>query len=122
MFLLEVIKPLYKIGDIVVEMDEIDYWLFEYGLMFFILLFITFLSFFESALHNLTGFDLKLLNEQNREKQSRILYFLAHEPVQVIIPLNFGIQAGYTFDLFGFGALKGSNPFFKTRMEIKLDG
>ena len=76
-------------------MDEIDYWFFEYSFTFLFLLFLLFLSFFESALHNLTGFDLKLLNEQHREKKSRILHFLAHEPAQVIIPLNFGIQLSF---------------------------
>ncbi len=76
-------------------MDEIDYWLVEYGLAFFFLLFLTFLSFFESALHNLTSFDLKLLNEQQREKKSSILHHLAYGRLQVIIPLNFGIQLSF---------------------------
>ena len=76
-------------------MDDIDYWLLEYGLTFVFLLFLTFLSFFESALHNLTSFDLKLLDEQHRQRKSRVLYLLAHENLQVIIPLNLDIQLAF---------------------------
>ncbi|HQO79011.1 MAG TPA: hemolysin family protein [Thermodesulfobacteriota bacterium] len=73
-------------------MDEIDYSSLELGLALVFLGFLTFLSFFDSALHCLTSFDLKLLNEQHRKKGSKILELLSLDDLLIIIPLNFGIQ------------------------------
>jgi len=78
-------------------MDEIDYLPLEFGLTLLFLFFLTFFSLFESALHRLTRFDLKLLNEQHCHKKNVILYLLAHNNLKVIIPLNFGLQLSFIF-------------------------
>ncbi|MBW1679149.1 MAG: HlyC/CorC family transporter [Deltaproteobacteria bacterium] len=76
-------------------MDESDYFLLEFGLVLLFLFFLTFFAFFESALHRLTRFDLKLLNEQHRHKKYEVLHLLSHNNLKVIIPLNFGIQLSF---------------------------
>jgi len=76
-------------------MDDIDYLHLEVGLAVLFSLILTFFALFESALHRLTRFDLKLLNEQHRKKRSIVLYLLAHNNLRVIIPLNFGIQLAF---------------------------
>ncbi len=76
-------------------MYEINYLSLEFGLALLFLLFLTFFALFESALHSLTRFDLKFLNVQHRKKRNIILYLLAHNNLQVIIPLNFGIQLSF---------------------------
>ena len=76
-------------------MDESDYFLLEFGLVLLFLFFLTFLAFFESALHRLTRFDLKLLNKQHHHKKYEVLHLLSHNNLKVIIPLNFGIQLSF---------------------------
>ena len=76
-------------------MDESDYFLLEFGIGLIFLTFFAFFSVFESALHRLTSFDLKLLYEQHREKESKVLHLLAHNKLKVITPLNFGIQLSF---------------------------
>ena len=55
-------------------MDEIDHFLLELSLVFLFLFFLTFLAIFESALHRLTRFDLKLLHNHQRSKKNGVLY------------------------------------------------
>ena len=76
-------------------MDEIDYFLVELFLSFLFLFLLTFLAIFESSLHRLTRFDLRLLYDHHRPEKHGVLYLLAHNYIKVIIPLNFGIQLSF---------------------------
>ncbi|RLA93261.1 MAG: hypothetical protein DRG25_04870 [Deltaproteobacteria bacterium] len=76
-------------------MDESDCFILEFGLSLIFLIFLTFFSVFESALHRLTRFDLKLLHDQKRPQKSSVLHLLDHNKIKVIIPLNFGIQLSF---------------------------
>jgi len=94
-------------------MDESDYFLLELSLVFLFLFFLTFLAIFESSLHRLTRFDLKLLHGPQRTEKHGVLYLLANNYIKVIIPLNFGIQLSFIIlaILTTHLVLKHVNPF-----------
>ncbi|MBN2466850.1 MAG: HlyC/CorC family transporter [Deltaproteobacteria bacterium] len=76
-------------------MDDFDYCLLEVGFAFLFLVLLTFFSLFESAFHRLTRFDLKLLDQQQKNEKNIVLSMLAHNDLAVMIPLNFGIQLSF---------------------------
>ena len=77
-------------------MDESDFFFGEFFLTIFFLFFLLFFSTIASALHRLTPFDLKLLKEHHRSKNT-ILNLLAENNLKVFIPLSFGIHTSLVF-------------------------